>query len=278
MKFYYENRLHMQDPNIAVSIYENSNFSYLAHWHNDVELAIVKEGTIYVGINNDRRMLVKGDMVLCCSGDIHYYESTGESSSLLLLVFKPEIVGYSSHWPKDGQFVTPFITKESIKNSEIMGIYGIMKAILSEIKEEKPYYEMFAKAHIIELCAILLRYFDSFSLDEKNKSKYLSGQQLMHSIMSYIEENYAQNITLKGTAAHFHMDFFNLSKKFNTVTGMNFKAYINSLRVSRAESMIATTAMPLMDIAFECGFNSIRNFNRVYKSLKGCVPSSVREK
>jgi AraC-like DNA-binding protein len=276
MNFYYEDRLHFQDPNIPFSIYENRNFRYLAHWHNDVELTIVKEGTIYVGVNNNRKMLVKGDMVLCCSGDIHYYEKTDTPSCVIILIFKPEIIGSLSNWPNGRKFESPFITHESLKESKLLNIYDILNNILRERREKDICYEMFVKAHIIELCALLLRNLNSFSMDEKSSRNYESNQKLMQSIMIYIEQNYVKNITLEGIASHFHIDPFNLSKKFNTLTGMNFKAYINALRVAKAQSMISNTSLPLMDIAFECGFNSIRNFNRVYKSLKGCTPSSNR--
>jgi len=51
---------------------------------------------------------------------------------------------------------------------------------------------------------------------------------------------------------------------------------IHSMRVIKAEELILNTRKSLTEIALECGFNSIRTFNRVYKKIKGYVPSSVR--
>lgn len=275
MKTLYENRSYHQ--NIPVSLYENDNFSFVAHWHNDVEIAIVKKGSIYSRVNNDRRKLVEGDMVVCSSGEIHSYESGDEPSNIILLIFKPEFIGNSYQWPENRQFITPFITNEVIKNSRLTDVYEIVNSIKGEIKEKKAFYEIFVKMRIIELCGTLLRYSENFSIDNDRESKFSPDLQLMQDIIMYIQENYTQNISLKDIAKEYHIDFFNLSKKFNSIVGMNFKAYINALRIMKAESMIANSSMPLMDIAFECGFNSIRNFNRVFKSIKTSTPSNSRE-
>jgi AraC-like DNA-binding protein len=279
MNFYYEDRLNLiKSANIPKYIYENKNFSYLAHWHNDVEIAWVKEGSIYVGINNERRLLNEGDIALCSSGDIHYYEDTNCPACVIILIFKPEFIGDSSTWPENRKFISSFIEKEFIAKSDLFDIYDLLNSILKEERQKDEYYDLYIKSSIAKICAILLRHFPSIETNDKSKTKSLSQLKLIQDIMIYIENNYDNDISLLEISDHFNIDHFNLSKKFNSVTGMNFKTYINNLRCEKAENMIINTSKSLTDIAYECGFNSIRNFNRVYKTIKGCAPSNLRVK
>jgi len=276
MDFFYENRVKLEEKTIPMSIYENSNFTYLAHWHNDVEIGFVKEGSILVGVNNEVKVLDAGEAVLCCSGDIHYYESCGEDSKLIILVFKPQLIGDFVRWPEESIFKTYFLTKELCKGNELSHIYNLLEKIIEEKESKNEGYQLFIKAHIIEICGALFRFVPKGNTKESSKGK--GNIRLMQRVVAYIEKNYHEDIKLEGIAKHFNVDPFNLSKKINTITGMNFKGYLNMLRVAKAQELILNTDKPLTEIAFECGFNSIRNFNRVFKNIKGYIPSSTRRR
>lgn len=270
MNFFYENRMDLLED--GISIYENENFNFLAHWHMEVELVYVVKGHIYVGVNNNRQLLREGDMVICSSGDIHYYEGSDLTSKTLVLIFKPELVGLSPNCSETLHFSSPFITKEEADSRGLSVIKNILYSIMDEKEKRLPYLDLLIKARITEICGLLLRYQHTYNL----KSKAIPNLKSMQNILSYIEDNYTNDISLEEVSQHFNVNLYNLSKKINAVTGTNFKAYINSMKVLKAEEMILNTTKPLTEIALECGFNSIRTFNRVYKQIKGCVPSSVR--
>lgn len=276
MKFFYENRMHLLEDETGISIYENSNFSYLTHWHMEVELAYVVEGSIYVGVNNNRHLLGEGDLLVCSSGDIHYYDGSGLASKILLLVFKPEFIGFSANWSETLHFKSPFISKKEVEASGLSHINDILYSIIEEKKKKEKYYDLFIKAKIIEICGLLLRYQHTYDFQNKSRSRITSKLKAMQDILIYIEDNYMNNISLEEVSTHFNVDIYNLSKRINAITGSNFKSYVNSMRVLKAEELILNTKKSLTEIALECGFNSIRTFNRVYKKIKGYVPSSVR--
>jgi AraC-like DNA-binding protein len=275
MNYFYENRIHLLDDNMPLSIYVNDNFSYRAHWHTEFELAYVESGTTYICINNDRRKLCEGDFAICSSGDIHYFDNADATSRIILLVFKPEFFGFSADWPGALKF-SPFVHKGDISPMELEKIRNPLYSILKEKGEKQDYYELFIKGIVTELCALLLRHLPKFDLNKQKLNISYSKLRTLQDILVYIDNNFTEDIALKSLADTFNMDPFNLSKCFNSLTGTNFKTYINTLRVSRAEDMILSSDKPLTHIAMECGFNSIRTFNRVYKEIKGYVPSSRR--
>ena len=186
MNFFYENRIHLLEDETSMSIYENKNFNFLAHWHMEVEITYVVEGSIYVGVNNDRRLLSEGDMVVCSSGDIHYYESTGLTSKIILLVFKPELVGFSANWSETLHFTSPFISKEEIKVRGLSDIINILYSIMEEKQKKLKYFDLFIKSRIIEICGLLLRYQDAYDFESKNRSKTITKLKAMQNILIYI--------------------------------------------------------------------------------------------
>lgn len=278
MKFYYENRSNVLYDKIQMSIYENTDFSYAAHWHNDFELAYVKEGKIITGVNNKKYLLESGDMLVLNSGDIHYYDSTEYYSKIMLLVFSMELIGLPAKWPPKGHFISPLIKKQRVESSDLREIPNMLLKIDANKNIKSHYYsEFFIKAHLNEICGLLLQNL-SIDTDKKNESNYSKKLEIMQKVLTFIEENFLLDISLKNISKHCNIDPYNLSKDFNAVTGINLKTYINTLRVLKAENMILNTDKSLTDIALESGFNSIRSFNRAFKALKNITPSSLRTK
>lgn len=275
MNYFYENRFPLNKDSTFMSIYQNTNFDFLAHWHTDVEIIYVQEGQIYVSINNEKKLLSQGDMAVCCSCDIHYYESGSFRNKVLIIIFNPELIGLSSNWPEDRRFLSPFILKESAA-ADLPNVSKLISSILQEVQQKKESYELFIRAQLLTICGYLLRYVPAAPVKKKSEDKSFSKLIKMQKIISYIEANYMKDLTLEQLSEYFNMNLYNLSKDFNAMVGSNFRTYLNTIRITHAEHMILNSKESLIDIALECGFDSVRTFNRAYKKLKGCVPSSLR--
>lgn len=279
MKAFHENRSYREG--IHVSISKNNSLEFLAHWHVDIEIIYVCEGRLRVGINNESRILTKGELAICSSGDIHYYDSRGMESSSIMLIFNPGLIGFKSGWPENDQFTYPFIESglrfKEPKVPEVSNeILKLLNCIYDEMQLENQFYNFFVRSKLFELFGIILRFLPASSVDIKINSRKPPLIKAMKKTIHYIENNYAEDITLESAAKNVNLSMFYFSRVFKDILGMNYKTYLNSVRINMAEGMLKTSNMPITDIAFECGFNSIRSFNRVYKAIKGDIPSNLR--
>jgi len=68
-----------------------------------------------------------------------------------------------------------------------------------------------------------------------------------------------------------------LSALFKKEVGENLVSYINRFRIERAEQLLKETRLPITEIAFQVGYNSVQNFNKNFKSITGQSPSDVRK-
>ncbi len=275
MQSFYENRSHIHEDHIPLSIYQQKNFIFRAHWHPELEMVYVKSGRIWVSVNNEGRELRKNDIALTTSGDIHYYERTSVDSEIIILVFKPDFFGITSEQLGNRRIISHFFQNQDKIGNEIK---LILEAILIERSTKNDFYELFIKAKILELFASILRHCSFAEQNEGKTDVDFSEKKALQAVLAYIENNFTEELSLKLLADNFNLDPFNLSKSFNAVTGMNLRTYINTLRVLKAESLIRNSRKPLIEIAFECGFNSVRTFNRAFKALTGKTPSTIRAK
>ena len=92
--------------------------------------------------------------------------------------------------------------------------------------------------------------------------------------MQYTEEA----LNLETVAKQIGITRVHLSRVLNQRHGDGFSGIVNSLRVQYAKRLIEGSALSLSEIAFQSGFGSIRNFNRIFQKSFGCSPTSIRNR
>lgn len=95
-------------------------------------------------------------------------------------------------------------------------------------------------------------------------------------ITKYIEEHFNEHLSLDILARKFSTNKYTLSKKFNIKTGLSLPKYISLIRVVRSKRYIAD-GKEITDVAFECGFNSLNDFDRVFKREVGMSPLQYKK-
>ena len=273
-----ENRSRGAHGPVEIGLHEN--MSFLAHWHTEIEIIQVLQGEMQVGINREVRTLGPGDMAVAASRDIHFYE-TKEFSLAVMSIFRPEILDCPGGWPVDGGFVTPFFCGSSDDITETAAdvrheVERILHEALRECEERREAYSLFIQGCMLELCALLLRHLPRSRPDTSEERRRLRQLERMHVALDYLESHFMYDLTPRDAASHVSLSVFHFSRLFQEAIGMSFKRYLGNLRVGKALVMLKDTDLPVTRIASECGFDSIRTFNRVFQAVKGCTPSSLR--
>lgn len=283
MKAFYENRTYNAEVPVSAKLIKNLGF--VAHWHTDIELLYVCSGSIGAGINSEYRILQAGDISICGSNDIHYYDSEGMTSTVALIIFRPDILNAFKHWLSNLQPCSAFI-KNDLLASEKTGenipekIKQIINSIVSEMSQKNELYPQFTDLRIFELFLTLFRNLPSYFDDStRNPDEFQTALDIkpMQKALKYLEEFHTQDITLEQISGEANLSRFYFSRLFRKTTGMNFNAYLNRIRADKAEELIRDTRKPIIDIAYETGFLSIRTFNRSFKAIKGFTPHSLRQ-
>lgn len=269
MKAFHEIRSYSSDIMIWHRAFKN--ISFLAHWHQEIELIYMRSGSAEISVMDHTFTANEGDFIICDSGEIHFSDSHGRENCMDFIVFDPTLI--SSIY--DGShFIHPLISKTDLEAYHLTEPLGRMIATIDyELAEKKAYYQDVIKASLREFWYLLKRNLPTCTVknsEDKKKVHYLQDFQLL---LSELEDRYAENIDLEYAASRMNFSPSYFSRLFKKLTGTHFISYLNTIRVEQAASMIRNSDQRMTDIAFQCGFNNIRSFNRVFKDTTGHTPS-----
>jgi AraC-like DNA-binding protein len=94
-------------------------------------------------------------------------------------------------------------------------------------------------------------------------------------IFDFLMQHYSRNITLTEVAAAAHMTAPAFCRYFKKHTRQTFVAFLNEVRINEAcKQLTAGAHQNISTVAYNCGFNSLTNFNKVFKSIVGHSPKT----
>lgn len=99
----------------------------------------------------------------------------------------------------------------------------------------------------------------------------------LKSLYDYVQKNYSSKMTLGEVSELVNMSNVSFNRFIKKRTGKTFVEYLNDVRIGYASRWLIEKDYSVSEIAFMCGFNSIANFNRVFKKSKGTTPTNYRQ-
>ena len=100
----------------------------------------------------------------------------------------------------------------------------------------------------------------------------------MNSIVKYVHEHYAENLSLGEVAEQFHFSEAHLSRLFRQQTGLTFSQYYAGIRIDHAVAELLSSRTPIAEIAVQNGFSDARAFVSAFKKRYGVLPSDYRSR
>ena len=118
----------------------------------------------------------------------------------------------------------------------------------------------------------LMTYFTKLFVDNEDSllSNYKYNNQIQD-IISYINDNVLENITIKHLAEHFFLSESYICRIFKLATGTTINKYITARRISIAKALLSNGAN-INDVYIDCGFNDYSNFLKSFKKAVGVSP------
>ncbi|WP_299041935.1 AraC family transcriptional regulator [uncultured Tateyamaria sp.] len=99
----------------------------------------------------------------------------------------------------------------------------------------------------------------------------------LSAVRDFVQDNLEENIGLEEVSALLQRDIFGFGRSFKSATGMTFHQYLTQMRVDQARRLLTETAMPLVEIAYACGFSSQAHLTTVVGRHLGLTPGTIRQ-
>lgn len=259
-----------------------SEFTYPLHSHSEYELNYVENAAGVKRIVGDYvEVIGNWDLTLITGDDLEHvweqHECTSRNIREITIQFSKDL------------FFDNFIHKNqfsSIKNmlikaqkginfpmETIMRVYPMLDKLSSE---ESGFHAVMNLMHILyelslcENCHTLAS--SSFAQTEDN-----TDSRRVKKIYDYINAHYKEDIRLEELANLVGMTPVAFSRFFKLRAGKTISEYIIDIRLGNATRLLVDTTNTISEICYECGFNNVSNFNRIFKKRKECSPKVFRE-
>ncbi|MBR1771991.1 MAG: helix-turn-helix domain-containing protein [Lachnospiraceae bacterium] len=112
---------------------------------------------------------------------------------------------------------------------------------------------------------------------EQDNPRYAGKRQNLQALKEYLDEHYAEKITLDALAEHFFINKFYLTRIFKEQFGESVTEYLLQVRITRAKQMLRFTDQSIEEIAHACGMHDANYFSRVFKRVEGTSPGEFRK-
>jgi len=258
-----------------------SEFDYPLHRHEEIELNFVEncEGARRI-VGDSVEVLGKYDLVMVGSGLEHVWEQYSCKSAKIreiTIQFTPAIFGDTFLAKNQLKSINELFEKSSSGVAFSLGCIVRIYKLLDEITHSQP--DFYRVLKLMEILYILSKDEDYRLLSSTAfaKSGATSESRRIHKVEEYIRANYRRELRLEELAQLVCMTPSAFSRFFKLRTGRTVSDYIIDVRLGHASRMLAETMASVLEICFECGFNNVSNFNRIFKRKKGCSPSTFRE-
>jgi AraC-like DNA-binding protein len=127
-----------------------------------------------------------------------------------------------------------------------------------------------------ELILLLIKY-DSLSKAQRPLRVSRQLDQQMREIIYYIDEQYMNPIQLEDLEQIFGKSKYYISHFFRESTRFTVIEYLQYRRVVEAQKKLVLSPDPIIEIGFDCGFQSLQHFYRVFKKISGKTPAQYRK-
>lgn len=224
------------------------------HAHNKVQVIYTLSGTLRVQIGNTNYFVPERHIAWVPAGVEH--ELCSHNRLVSLVIF---------YLPFDKEDTTPYFS-----------IYNTSSVIAENLKFIASKGNLICRDTQADLFQFTLSFFKLLPAMNPEKEILLKAlvipdDQRLVPVLHYIAEHCGENLKIETVAKQFGFSLRNLSRLFFR-SNIRFSLYLNYQRVTRAIELLADREKTLSEIAYEVGFSTPNNFNRVFKQITGMSP------
>lgn len=261
-----------------LSEYESGSFMW--HWHPEIEITYVQKGTMCYKVNHMVYHLKEGDIVFNNSGALHSGTMENQKDCAYIPVtFDSRLIYGFFQSTVNSKYVDPVIQDSMLPAICIDQSEPWHKPFreyllrIIDLDEKKPdFYELDITICLQSMWRLLLEHITyEPQASRENSLEY----DRIKKILSYIEENYQNKITLNDIAGHIHLCESECTRLFKRHMNTTLFAFLQEYRIERSLEFLQDDK-PVSAVADKAGFSDPNYYSKVFAKIKGCSPREYR--
>jgi len=239
-------------------------YPFPAHVHDVVEIICLQEGSVEMTIGGSDLLLSAGDIGVAFPNTPHSYNRVSEGARGLTVIFSPDAIAEFCQTFRTMQPVQPLLPAAERDPA----LEPIIRGFQSVVSKDPDSPLKLGYLHLF-----LSYLLNCMPVTEGRRNPHNS---LAFHVLQYISEHFTEPLTLESTAHALGVSRIHLSHIFSQQLHINFRQYINTLRIDRARTLLQNPSYSISQIAYLCGYGNQRTFHRAFLAQCGMPPNQFR--
>ena len=262
-----------------LSEYDSNSFMW--HYHPEIEITYIKKGSMHYRVNNQSFHLKEGDIIFCNSNALHSGEMEHqEDCSYIPITFDPKLIYGFFQSTICTKYVEPVIQNLAVCAMHIdyteswhETFRKKMLEVIALDKEKPDFYELDISIRMQIMWRLLVEHLPHQPLPAASD---LTEYERIRKILSYIEQNYMNPITLAEVAEHIHLCESECTRLFKRHMNTTLFSFLQEYRIERSLEYLSTHES-ISNIAGKTGFSDSNYYSKVFSKIKGGSPREYRK-
>lgn len=252
------------------------------HWHPQLEF-VYAESDLEIGSSEEPIRLREGEAALINAGQLHMFKgiNTPDKTSSYALLFSPEFIAPANSLIFE-KYVRPLTENPKLAivvlrrdNNLEAGLIELLRDCIRIYAEDAEGGELLLRNRLSELWLKLFLNIESLSMHSCTRQNRQSQFRLKQ-MLSYIRQNYMNNITLEDIANAAMVSKSECLRCFRSHFEMTPIQYLIQCRLEMSRHMLGSTDLSVKEIAAKCGFEDAGYFGRLFRKRCGMTPVAYR--
>ena len=270
MEFQHELIIPNEGLPFKVFLFEGGNGNYVRekHWHTSIEIFAVLEGRLEFFLNKEEYPLKAGEQLIINSNEIHSIHAVEKNKTVVLQIPLKQFENYFT--------AQRFIRFRSQDETADAKLTSLIRKLYKVYVARDVGYEFRTMSLFYEIMYMLVK---NYRLTEVHEKEIRHSRRLdaLSKITTYMREHYNEDLKLSELASTFGYSDAYLSRMFQKYAKVNYKTYLQDIRMAYAYRDLINTDRTISQIALDNGFCSSRGFSGEFQKRYGILPSEMRK-
>ena len=247
-----------------------SNYVHCMHKHDQIlEVLLVEAGTGMYCVENEQFSVESGDIVICNANSIHDQipDSSQPYITFCIGMTDLQIVNLPPNCLIPSQAHTHFHQPAQFREISTL-THLIQPHIPGNCDDDKTLCRLYS----LPLLTLLFQ-----MVTEEPQPTSQKTDTLLCQIKAYIDEHYAEDLSLSQISAHFYISPYYLSHLFRKHFSYSVMQYVIRRRIGEAQSLLMRTRISVTEIAQRTGFSDASHFSKLFLKYVNMSPLEYRK-
>lgn len=229
--------------------------------------------------------IIKGDIFIFNNTETRAISAIypPDNMNILYLQFEPRFIWSGYGEASSAGYLKIFLSRDPYfenrldrESSERSQIAGLILDIRSEFEQRQPEFKAMVRAKFLQLLISLSRYYNNNDQLFRSATQVSINAPAMLRLLEYIDTHLSEDLRLNDLADMININPAYLSSVFGKYNGLSLSQYIMRKRVYNAIQLLQHSEHTVLDVAHQCGFNTLSGFYKAFKKITNRVPSDYR--